>query len=36
VLLENNGAIPFEEVKPIAFFGSGSETTIKGGTGPVM
>ena len=33
VLLENNGALPFKGTFPIAYFGSGSETTIKGGTG---
>ncbi len=33
VLLENNGALPFENVRTVAAFGSGVRRTIKGGTG---
>lgn len=33
VLLENNGVLPFADVKKIALFGAGVRGTIKGGTG---
>ncbi|MBQ6363318.1 MAG: glycoside hydrolase family 3 C-terminal domain-containing protein [Lachnospiraceae bacterium] len=33
VLLENDGTLPFKDVRKIALFGTGARQTVKGGTG---